>query len=375
MVYEDKQGYLRDTYGDLIHRRIAYQQIYQKNLKYYESRYGKGVWEELAVHHINGIKKDNAIPNLFICSQKEHDLIHSKQIENKKRFSDKYEIQFFLDSTLPKVQKTLPESIKPKKKRKKKKSKNDKYIDYTTKKKTKRESKKMDFHPSSIVYGGKKVKFNISDTVIGEHRRKLIKELREKEREKMEEEREKARAKERQEESKRAHIRNQKNYERRLKWREEEDKKWKKRGEDNKKRIKRKSRIRKAAVIGVIVGLFLFIFIKFLYMFIIIPQPIPNTEPTISTPEPTIPTPPPTPKVEPIIVTSDKTNVIITNNLEETASVEVHFKVDSNWFNYHSEETKIFEVSPKSTESFMVYNNQGCVSAPCGVSIVNFNLK
>ena len=71
--YIDKNGYERGKleHSDLIHRQIAYKQIYLKNKKKYPLEFGKYV-----VHHIDGNKRNNKISNLQILTKKEHEKIH-----------------------------------------------------------------------------------------------------------------------------------------------------------------------------------------------------------------------------------------------------------------------------------------------------------
>tara|TARA_R100001594_G_scaffold21525_1_gene41448 strand:- start:45 stop:539 length:495 start_codon:yes stop_codon:yes gene_type:complete len=75
-TYHDEKGYLRDSYGRLIHRQIAYQQIYCKNREKYSKPFG-----EYVVHHIDENKKNNDVSNLLIMFPEDHKKIH--QIEKK----------------------------------------------------------------------------------------------------------------------------------------------------------------------------------------------------------------------------------------------------------------------------------------------------
>lgn len=97
-----------------------------------------------------------------------------------------------------------------------------------------------------------------------------------------------------------------------------------------------------------------------------------DIEETIATPTPTIDEPEPTPKVEPLIVSGDKTNVIITNNLDRDVSLKVTYNVYSRWFNADYDETKVFDVPANSEKSFRVYNNDGCGNNPCSVGIMGY---
>jgi len=90
----------------------------------------------------------------------------------------------------------------------------------------------------------------------------------------------------------------------------------------------------------------------------------------------TVPVKPPTfvtpPAVEPLIVNGTKTDVVITNNQDHSVSVKVTYNIYSTWFGINQNETKVFNVGANTTESFRVYNNDGCRTAPCGVSIIDF---
>jgi len=78
------------------------------------------------------------------------------------------------------------------------------------------------------------------------------------------------------------------------------------------------------------------------------------------------------PKIEPIVVTGSKTDVIIKNNLQKDVSLNVTYKVYSNWFGKDSTESNVFEINAGEEKSFKVYDNDGCNTAPCSVSILNF---
>lgn len=91
MTYTDKFGYLRDRYGELIHRQVAFE--------YYEA-----VWEEkfdlpfseYEVHHINSEKQDNIPENLYIVLPEDHKKIHREQKRVRRRFKTHNEIDNFL---------------------------------------------------------------------------------------------------------------------------------------------------------------------------------------------------------------------------------------------------------------------------------------
>lgn len=77
------------------------------------------------------------------------------------------------------------------------------------------------------------------------------------------------------------------------------------------------------------------------------------------------------PKVEPIIVEGSKTDVIITNYKDKIVSLNVTYRIYSNWFGINSTNSKIFNVGAGEKKSFQVYFNDGCATAPCSVSIIN----
>src|SRR3989344_517674 len=68
---------------------------------------------------------------------------------------------------------------------------------------------------------------------------------------------------------------------------------------------------------------------------------------------------------QPLIVEGSSTDVIITNNENKKAIVNVTYRIYSRWFGADYNENKLFEVSPNSQQSFRVYDNVGCSSAPC----------
>jgi len=69
-TYTDPLGYKRYP-SNLVHRRIAYRQIYLKNRDQYPLPFGKYV-----VHHRDGNKKNNDVNNLQILTPEQHGGIH-----------------------------------------------------------------------------------------------------------------------------------------------------------------------------------------------------------------------------------------------------------------------------------------------------------
>lgn len=85
------------------------------------------------------------------------------------------------------------------------------------------------------------------------------------------------------------------------------------------------------------------------------------------------PAPIPQPQIKPLIVEGSATNVIITNNQDKAISVNVTYRIYSNWFGIDTQSNQIFDVDAKSKQMFKVYNNDGCSTAPCSVSIVSYS--
>lgn len=92
--YVDENGYEHGSinHSDLVHRQIAYNEIYLLNKDAYPLPFSKYV-----VHHIDGDKRNNNISNLMIVTPEEHEKLHGilkpmtweqkKQRANKKDFS------------------------------------------------------------------------------------------------------------------------------------------------------------------------------------------------------------------------------------------------------------------------------------------------
>ena len=80
--YIDNRGYERDGYGDLVHRNIAYEEIYKDG--YMSGEYEKR-FSDYDVHHIDGNKRNNSVENLQILTREEHEQIHQLQRNNFKK--------------------------------------------------------------------------------------------------------------------------------------------------------------------------------------------------------------------------------------------------------------------------------------------------
>jgi len=65
----DSNGYERDGFGDLVHRRVAFKYLY--NIEKYPQRF-----REYQVHHIDGNKRNNDPSNLQIVTREEHKELH-----------------------------------------------------------------------------------------------------------------------------------------------------------------------------------------------------------------------------------------------------------------------------------------------------------
>ena len=86
-IYEDGGGYDRkiSSHSNLVHRTIAYKEIYLKNKEKYKLPFSKYV-----VHHKDNNKKNNNVSNLQIMTQadhEEHHGINKKSQEDHKKLT------------------------------------------------------------------------------------------------------------------------------------------------------------------------------------------------------------------------------------------------------------------------------------------------
>ena len=71
----DKRGYVRNGYGRLVHRDIAYHYLYKEGYKngIYSQRFGS-----YDIHHIDRNKRNNHPSNLQILTREEHREVHGR---------------------------------------------------------------------------------------------------------------------------------------------------------------------------------------------------------------------------------------------------------------------------------------------------------
>ena len=72
----DEHGYERGKleHSDLIHRQVAYKEIYLKGRTLYPKPFS-----EYQVHHRDGNKRNNSVGNLQIVTNEEHERIHARK--------------------------------------------------------------------------------------------------------------------------------------------------------------------------------------------------------------------------------------------------------------------------------------------------------
>lgn len=68
-------------------------------------------------------------------------------------------------------------------------------------------------------------------------------------------------------------------------------------------------------------------------------------------------------------VRGTKTDVVIANNAPEEITLEVTYRIFSNFFGIDSTKTQNFDVGALSEKSFKVYDNVGCSNSPCSIII------
>jgi len=261
--YTDKDGYLRNEQGKLIHRAVAYHEIYLKERQNYSLPFSK-----LVVHHVDENKKNNKVSNLVIVTSETHNKIHGYPQENRldQSSSDRKLSSF---------------------------TKNKRYKKKPIKNKIKVNTIQPGKRPTSYKRRSEKVSITISNKVL------------------------------------------------------------------------------------FFVFIFFLIFVTTMSSFELFTGGNLETvkEPTVIAPEPMVVVPEP----EPIVVEgsgstqlSTKKYVVITNNLEENISLNVTYRIYSKWFGKDTTTSKVFDVEAGVKESFLVYENYGCRSHSCTVTIQNY---
>jgi hypothetical protein len=348
--YEDKNGYVRENnHSNAWHRKVAYHKIYLKNKKKYKLPFSK-----YEIHHIDGDKKNNLVENLALLTTEEHIDLH--QIVDKKRrrglswkeaCSDAW-YEFTIEKEA-KREKEYLESLESQ----------EEVYEYLLGKAG------VEFEDGSIgllmnededfirevltfyqVTGRKITKKEIKEIVSNkEEFKKIIKEQEVKKKKQVEEEmRKRDEAKKKEVEERHKNKSNKK-----IEVIKEKKSKWKK---------------------------YLFIGVIILVIAIIGYSNLNNQNPVEQTknyPENNnLNSIPEQPKIEPIVVTGSKTDIIIKNNQQKSILLNVTYRIYSNWFGKDSTESKVFEINAEEEKSFKVYNNDGCNTASCSVSILNF---
>jgi len=93
--YTDEKGYEREVeveHSNLVHRDIAYKDIYLKNREKYPLPFS-----EYDVHHIDGNKKNNNVENLIPLTREQHESVHEFERRLQIKFKSRQEIFEFLE--------------------------------------------------------------------------------------------------------------------------------------------------------------------------------------------------------------------------------------------------------------------------------------
>jgi hypothetical protein len=275
--------YILTEEGNQQSREVAFKYIYSIKREDYPLRF-----RDYVVHHIDGDTFNNSVRNLYLCSKKDHNLIHEEQKKTKKKFQNSREINFFLKSKIPQNQTKLGDW-----KTKKFIESSPKYSKISRNKKNlSQEMKiiktKLSNKPSTKFLYPKRTNPFIETTP------------------------------------------------------------------------KKKKKILNIFLIGLII----FAILVLIFSFSIFKQDNLEDIKNMEKSQVIIPSS--------IIVEGSKTAVLINNSWERDVSINVTYRIYSNWFGIDSIESRIFEVKANSQESFNVYNNYGCDTAPCSVSILNF---
>lgn len=80
-AFVDEKGYVRVYLGEGVHPHSNKGHVYAHRLTM-ENHLGRFLSPEEVVHHINEIKTDNRLQNLYLCSAEEHVQIHNRGRKN-----------------------------------------------------------------------------------------------------------------------------------------------------------------------------------------------------------------------------------------------------------------------------------------------------